>query len=73
MDNEQLNTEERTIREVSHPLYSSKGWIKLVGILLGVENRVDVLTGEQAVGARQHAKRHPQTVNVLQEISVRVT
>jgi hypothetical protein len=34
MENEHLNTEERTIREVSHPLYSSKGWIKLVGVLL---------------------------------------
>ncbi len=34
MENENLNVEEKIVRELSHPLYSSKSWIKLVGILL---------------------------------------
>lgn len=34
MEQENLNTEERLVKELSHPLFSSKGWIKLVGILL---------------------------------------
>jgi hypothetical protein len=34
MENENINVEERVVKEVSHPLYSSKGWLKLVGILL---------------------------------------
>ena len=34
MESEILNTEEKIVKELSHPLYSSKGWIKLVGVLL---------------------------------------
>jgi hypothetical protein len=34
MESEILNTEEKIVKELSHPLFSSKGWIKLVGVLL---------------------------------------
>ena len=34
MENDMLNNEESTIREVSLPLYGSKGWIKFLGILM---------------------------------------
>ncbi|MCB2207815.1 MAG: DUF5362 domain-containing protein [Bacteroidetes bacterium] len=34
MENEELNTEQKVVREVSLPLFSSKGWIKFLGILM---------------------------------------
>jgi hypothetical protein len=34
MENDMLNTEERIVQEISHPLYNSKGWIKLIGIMM---------------------------------------
>jgi hypothetical protein len=34
MENEIFNNEENTVREVSLPLYGSKGWIKFLGILM---------------------------------------
>lgn len=34
MENELRNKEEQLVKELNHPLHSSKGWIKLVGILL---------------------------------------
>ena len=34
MDFENENTEQNVIREISRPLYSSKGWIKFLGILM---------------------------------------
>jgi hypothetical protein len=41
---ENQNTEERVVKEVSHPLFSSKGWIKLVGILLLIYGIFGALT-----------------------------
>lgn len=34
MENEELNMEQKVVREVSLPLFSSKGWIKFLGILM---------------------------------------
>lgn len=34
MENDMLNTEEKIVQEISHPLYNSKGWIKLIGIMM---------------------------------------
>lgn len=34
MENENVNAEQRVVQEVSLPLYSSKGWIKFLGILM---------------------------------------
>ncbi len=34
MENEFNDVEQRTVREVSLPLFSSKGWIKFLGILM---------------------------------------
>jgi hypothetical protein len=41
---ENQNTEERVVKEVSHPLYSSKGWIKLVGVLMLIYGIFGALT-----------------------------
>lgn len=34
MENEELNMEQKVVRELSLPLFSSKGWIKFLGILM---------------------------------------
>lgn len=34
MENENLNSENQVIRETSLPLYSSKGWIKFLGVIM---------------------------------------
>lgn len=34
METEKISIQEKTVREVSLPLYSSKGWIKLLGVLM---------------------------------------
>ena len=34
MENEIFNNEENTVREVSLPLYGSKGWVKFLGVLM---------------------------------------
>jgi hypothetical protein len=34
MENENQNLEQNIVKEVSYPLFSSKGWIKFLGILM---------------------------------------
>jgi len=34
MENENQNTEEQIVRDVSLPMFSSKGWIKFLGIIM---------------------------------------
>lgn len=34
MENENFQIEERLVREISLPIFSSKGWVKLLGILM---------------------------------------
>lgn len=34
MENEEVHMEQKVVREVSLPLFSSKGWIKFLGILM---------------------------------------
>jgi hypothetical protein len=44
MENENLNMEQNVIRQVSLPLFSSKGWIKFLGILMIIYGAFLVLT-----------------------------
>ena len=34
METENLHVQEKVVKEVSYPLFSSKGWIKLLGVLM---------------------------------------
>ena len=34
MENETLIVEERVVKEISYPIFSSKGWIKFLGIIM---------------------------------------
>jgi uncharacterized membrane protein len=34
MENENQNTEEQLVRDISLPMFSSKGWIKFLGIIM---------------------------------------
>jgi hypothetical protein len=44
MENENLNSVQNLVREVSLPLFSSKGWIKFLGILMILYGAFLVLT-----------------------------
>lgn len=44
MENEDRNIEQKVIREVSLPLFSSKGWIKFLGILMIIYGAFMALT-----------------------------
>lgn len=44
MENEGLNIEQKVVREVSLPLFSSKGWIKFLGILMIIYGAFMALT-----------------------------
>ena len=44
MENENLNLVQNVVREVSLPLFSCKGWIKLLGILMIIYGAFLVLT-----------------------------
>lgn len=44
MENENQNIESSIIREVSLPLFSSKGWIKFIGILMIIYGVLTALT-----------------------------
>ncbi len=34
METDKISIQEKTVREISLPLYSSKGWIKLLGVIM---------------------------------------
>ncbi len=44
MENENLNIEQKVVREVSLPLFSSKGWIKFLGILMIIYGVIAAMT-----------------------------
>lgn len=44
METESLNVEERIVKEISYPIFNSKGWIKLLGILMLIYGAVMALT-----------------------------
>ena len=44
MENENLNIEQKVVREVSLPLFSSKGWIKFLGILTIIYGVIAAMT-----------------------------
>jgi hypothetical protein len=44
MENENLNVEDRVVKEISYPIFSSKGWIKLLGILMLIYGVVAALS-----------------------------
>lgn len=44
MENEDLNIEQKVVREVSLPLFSSKGWIKFLGILTIIYGVIAAMT-----------------------------
>lgn len=44
MENDNLNIEQKVVREVSLPLFSSKGWIKFLGILMIIYGVIAAMT-----------------------------
>ena len=44
MENEDVNIEQKVVREVSLPLFSGKGWIKFLGILMIIYGAFMALT-----------------------------
>ena len=44
MENDNLNIEQKVVREVSLPLFSSKGWIKFLGILTIIYGVIAAMT-----------------------------
>ncbi|MEJ2596041.1 MAG: DUF5362 family protein [bacterium] len=44
MDENQYSIEEKVVKEVSMPLYTSKGWLKLIGILMLIYGVLIALT-----------------------------
>ena len=44
MENDNLNIEQKLVREVSLPLFSSKGWIKFLGILTIIYGVIAAMT-----------------------------
>ena len=44
MENDNVNIEQKVVREVSLPLFSSKGWIKFLGILMIIYGVIAAMT-----------------------------
>ena len=44
MDSETLHVEERVVKEVSYPIFSSKGWIKFLGIIMLIYGVIAAIT-----------------------------